>query len=263
MTSGAANSPAGNDPNRRARSRGGGWWTSLILGLALLLIYSANARDLGTDDTVATTLLPLAFVRGDGLTLDRFPIVLQSGPAELPPFVVRSRGHIVSRYPVAPALVILPLVAPQVLLMDRIRAGWDRDPTRLMMECKWMAKRSMGVLMALAAVWLHRVMLGLGLRRTAVPAVLSAFLGSDLWTHASQALWQHGPAALALIAAMGLLYPGPRTRRRLLLAGVATAGLFAVRLVDTLLAAVIVAWVVRSEPRRRAWFLPAPVLGVA
>jgi hypothetical protein len=132
-----------------------------------------------------------------------------------------------------------------------------------MIECKWMAKRSMGVLMALAAILLHRVMLGLGLRRTATPAVLAAFLGSDLWTHASQALWQHGPAALALIAAMALLHPGPVTRPRLLLAGAATAGLVLVRLVDCVLALVIVAWVARTEPRRLAWFLPAPLLGAA
>ena len=63
-----------------------------------------------------------------------------------------------------------------------------------------MAKWSMSVLMAVAAVILHRFLLRLGLRFGALPAVVAAFLGSDLWTHASQAAWQHGPAALALIA---------------------------------------------------------------
>jgi hypothetical protein len=231
--------------------------------LLLLLIYSANARDLGTHDTIATTLLPLGVLRGDGLALDRFLPLLQIAPGELYPFVVRSHGRIISRYPVAPALLIVPLVAPQVVFMDRYRPGWDHNPGRLMIECKWMAKRSMGVMMALAAVLLHRVLLGLGLRRTAVPAVLAAFLGSDLWTHASQALWQHGPAALALSAAMALLQPSPVTRPRLLLAGVATAGLVLVRLVDCVLAVVIVTWVVRTEPRRLVWFLPAPLLGAA
>ena len=57
--------------------------------------------------------------------------------------------------------------------------------------------------------------------------VLAAFLGSDLWTHASQAIWQHGPAALALIAALALSHPGPVARWRLALAGVAVTGLFA------------------------------------
>jgi hypothetical protein len=93
--------------------------------------------------------------------------------------------------------------------------------------------------------------------------VLAAFLGSDLWTHASQALWQHGPAAASLIAALALLHPAPASRRRLFLAGVATTFLFASRLLDAVFAAVIVAWVARTQPRRLAWFLPAPVVGAA
>jgi hypothetical protein len=41
----------------------------------------------------------------------------------------------------------------------------------------------------------------------------------------------------------------------------ATALLVTARLLDALLAAVIFAWVVRTQPRRLAWFLPAPLLG--
>ena len=59
-----------------------------------------------------------------------------------------------------------------------------------------MAKRSMAVIVALTGVMLHRLLLSLGLRRAALPAVLAACLGSDLWTVGSQAAWQHGPAAL-------------------------------------------------------------------
>jgi hypothetical protein len=76
----------------------------MILGLGLLLIYSANNRELGTDDTVATTLLPLSLARGDGLSLDRFEKLLREGD-EVVPFAVLSRGRIISRYPVAPAVV--------------------------------------------------------------------------------------------------------------------------------------------------------------
>jgi hypothetical protein len=263
MLSQASDLRAVADPDRGARSRGNRWWTSLILGLGLLLVYSANNRDMGTVDTVATALLPLALVRGDGFALDRFPPMTRSPSGGLHPCVVRSHGRIISRYPVAPALLIVPLVAPQVALRDRLRPGWDRHPVWVFDECKWMAKRSMGVLMSLAAVLLHRVLLRLELRRAALPAVVAAFLGSDLWTLASQAPWQHGPAALALLAAVALLHPGPVARWRLVLAGVATAGLFAVRLTDAIFAAVILAWVARTQPRRLAWFLVAPLLGAA
>ena len=76
-----------------------------------------------------------------------------------------------------------------------------------------MVKRAMAVIVALAGVVLHRLLLFLKLRRVAVPAVLAGFLGSDLWTVGSQAPWQHGPAALALVSAIAVLHPQPREPR--------------------------------------------------
>jgi hypothetical protein len=237
-----------------------GWWITLILGACLYLVYSANDRPIGTDDTVAATLLPVALVRGDGFTLDRFSPLLRDAD-QMVPFVAISRGRMVSRYPVAPALVILPLMAPQIAHLDSWNPRWERQLVAAAKACDRMAKWSMSVLMVLAAVILYRFLLQLGLRRGALPAVVAAFLGSDLWTHASQAPWQHGPAALALIAAMALLHPGKVSRWRLVLGGIATTFLFTSRLLDSLFAAVIVAWIVRTQPRPLAWFLPAPILG--
>jgi hypothetical protein len=205
-------------------------------------------------------LLPLALARGDGFSLDRFSPLLREGD-QVTPFVALSHGRIVSCYPVAPALLILPLMVPQFVYLDSRTPGWDRKIVPAMKACQRMAKWSMSVLMVLAAVLLHRFLLRLGLRRGALPSVLAAFLGSDLWTHASQAAWQHGPAALALIAALALLHPGKVSRWRLLLGGMATTLLFTSRLLDSLFAALIVAWIVRTQPRRLAWFLPAPILG--
>jgi hypothetical protein len=237
-----------------------GWWTTLILGPCLFLVYFANGRQLGTDDTVAATLLPMSLARGDGLNLDRFSPLLRAGD-DLAPFIALSHGRIVSCYPVAPALLMMPLMAPQIAHRDWRTPGWDRRLVPVVKACEQMAKQSMSALMALAAVILYRFLLRLGLRRGALPAVLAAFLGSDLWTHASQAAWQHGPAALALIAALALLHPGKVARWRLVLGGMATTLLFTSRLLDSLIAAVIVAWVVRNQPRQLAWFLPAPILG--
>src|SRR5262249_46061237 len=94
-----------------------------------------------------------------------------------------------------------------------------------------------------------------------LPTVLAAGLGSDLWTVASQAPWQHGPAALALVLSLLLLVPErPMTRTRLLLAGLTTALLVTFRPLDLILAVVIPAWVALHHPRQLAWFLPAPVL---
>jgi hypothetical protein len=234
----------------------------MILGLGLLLIYSANNRELGTDDTVGATLLPLSLARGGGLSLDRFEKLLREGD-EVVPFAVLSRGRIISRYPIAPALLVMPLMVPQIASLDWQEPRWEHTTIRAMTACRRMAKWSSTALMVLAAVIFHRFLLRLGLTRGALPAVVAAFLGSDLWPIASQALWQHGPAALALIAALALLHPGPVSRWRLVLAGIATTLLFTTRLLDSLFAAVIIAWVVRSQPRGLVWFLPVPILGAA
>jgi hypothetical protein len=210
---------------------------------------------------VATSMLPLTVLRGEGVYLDRFEPVLREPDGTLPVFVVPSYGHILSRYPVAPALMAVPLTAPQIALLDRLVPGWDRNPWLAFNECKWIAKRSMALLVALTAVILHRLLLGLGLSRVAMPAVLAAALGSDLWVVGSQALWQHGPAALALVSAIALLNGGPPSRWRLLLAGLAAAFLFACRLIDVVFVVAIVAWLARVQPRGLAWFLPAPILG--
>ncbi len=226
MMSKSSDPGAIEDSGSPAPSQGGGWWTSLILGLGLLLVYTANGREMGTDDTEATTMLPLALVRGDGFSLDRFVADSCARATSCCRSSYFRTAELVSRYPVAPALLILPLMAPQIALLDSRQPGWDRHPARAMKACRRMAKWCVSVLMVLAAVIFHRFLLRLGLRHGALPAAVAAFLGSDLWTHASQALWQHGPAALALIAALALLHPGPVSRWRLVLAGIATTFLF-------------------------------------
>ena len=107
----------------------GGWKSSLLLGIALTLIYSANRREIEIGDTVAAKFLPIAIIRGDGLYLDRFSQHQQLQWPEkggLIYGVTSSRGHIVSTYPVGPALLAVPFVLPQVLFFDIRHPGWDR-----------------------------------------------------------------------------------------------------------------------------------------
>src|SRR5262249_9398448 len=123
---------------------------------------------------------------------------------------------------------------------------------------------SMAVVVALAGVVLYRLLLALGVGRAALPAVLAACLGSDLWTVGSQALWQHGPAALALVTAITLLHRRPSGRARLLGSGACVAILVACRLMDIVFAAAIVMWLAWTNWRGLRWFLLAPlVVGAA
>jgi hypothetical protein len=239
---------------------GSGWLGSLCLGLALVFVYLVNGRELGTFDTMPASMLPLYILRGDGIYFDNERLGKLDTSRPLPYYLSVSHGRVVTLYPLAPTLVAVPLVAPQVALLDLSRPGWDRDRRVALVESRSMAKRAMAVVVALAGVILHRLLLAMGVGQAALPAVLAACLGSDLWTVGSQALWQHGPAALSLIAAIALLHPQAVGRLRLALAGAFAALLVACRLMDVVFAAAIVTWLAWTNRRGLLWFLPAPVL---
>jgi hypothetical protein len=238
----------------------GGWLSSLLCGALLAAVYLANGREIGSYDTEPTNLLALAILRGDGPWLDRFRAVLHEPDGRLSDFVIRRRGHLLSRYPLGPALVALPLELPQIIYWDATRPGWDRDPLSAWGHAKVAGKNSAAIIVALAGVVMYRVLRRVRFGAVAFLAVLAAWLGSDLWVVGSQALWQHGPAVLALNSAILLLLPSKPSRLRVLGAGVATGALVACRALDMVFALVIPVWVAAYHPRRLAWFLPVPIL---
>src|SRR5262249_2480216 len=150
-----------------------------------------------------------------------------------------SRGHVVSLYPMGPAMAALPLVGVQMATWDRIRPGWDQNLGAAYVGAKAMSKGASACLAALLGVALDGVLRALGLRRVTLPTVLAAMLASNLWAVASQALWQHGPAALALTCTIRLLLPRPATPVRLVLAGLTTSLMVACRSIDLIFALTI------------------------
>jgi hypothetical protein len=251
---------ASEQPGLKTTRPSSGWLGSLFLGLALVVIYMINGRDLGTYDTIANSVLPFFILRGGGIYFDNEVMGHVRSNVTLPDHLTISHGHIVTLYPIAPALVAVPFFAPQVAVLDLYDPGWDKDRRVALAESLRMAKLSMALVVALAGVVLHRHLLALGVGRAAIPAVLAACLGSDLWTVGSQALWQHGPAALALVTAIALLHPQPVGRGRLALAGASTALLVACRPLDMVFATAIVIWLAWTDRRGLRWFLPAPIV---
>jgi hypothetical protein len=234
---------------------------SVVLFLALLLIYQANDRELGVFDTVPAALLPYTIVKGDGVYLDRFEPVLRDHESQaLLPFVAQRHGHIISLYPIGPGVLTVPLVIPQIWLLQALKPDWDQGVGSAYFFCRAMGKVSAGIVMAVMGVSLFGILHRLGLRRLTLPAVIAACLASDVWGVAAQAMWEHGPAALALALTIGLLSPGPPTRARLLLAGFTSAALVCFRAIDLIFAATVAAWVAYHRPRDLAWFLPAPII---
>jgi hypothetical protein len=207
--------------------------------------------------------LPVAILRGDGLVLDRYaeflPVPKQPGE-RLPYVVTEARGHVVSRYPVGAALVALPIYLPLVACLDRFRPEWDRKKNEFVAACFWMSRIASAAITSLAVVFLYRILRRLELGTVALPVALAAAFGSSFWTIASQGLWQHGPAALALTLSIFLLLPTPTSRLRLFLAGGAVAGLVAIRATDIVFAAAIVVYLARYQVRGLLWFAPLPVV---
>lgn len=255
--------PADAEPSAIHRRREG-WGRTLVLGLVLLFVFLGNHRaTIGTYDTISNELLPYVLIRGGGPFLDSFLPFLVSSRGELPDFATRSQGHVLSRHPIGAAILAIPLYLPQIAYLDYFEPDWEHTGPRVVWYCTRMAKNASAVIAVATALVLYRLLWALGLGRVAIPSVLAAALGSNLWAVASQAPWQHGPAALTLTLIMFLLLPHPTPRWRLVLAGAATGALVAVRLIDVVFAAAIVVGLTFAQPRGLLWFLPpaVPIVG--
>ncbi len=244
-------------------SNSGGWVFSASLSLFLFLIYIINFSLFFDTDTIPSAILPVAMIRGDGPFLDRFAEFLPKSPIpgeQLPYIVTEARGHIVSRYPIGPAILAMPIVVPQVMMLDRFRPGWDRDGRQFLGWCLLMAKVSSAAMTAAASIAVLHLLRGVGLARVALPTTMAAALGTSLWTIASQSLWQHGPAALALTLTMILMLPQPPSRIRLVLAGGTTAALVSCRMTDLVFAGATFFYIARHRRCGLAWFLIMPIV---
>ncbi|APW62745.1 hypothetical protein [Paludisphaera borealis] len=250
------------DPTVAPAPGAGGWGWTLLLGVVLTAVYLSNRIDpIGSEDTAAGELLPMAIARGDGPYLDRFaPVLIDRGGGPLSWAMRRSHGHIISRYAIGPALVSLPLVAAQLAILDRIAPGWDRNPGRAFLRAGRMSKVATALIAALTAMAIHRLLRRLGVGPMAAPATLAVALGSNLWMIASQAPWEHSPAVLMLTLSMIFLTPPPTSPARLLLGGATTAMMVCCRPLDLIFAVALMLRVAFERPRALAWLLPGPIL---
>ena len=247
-----------------ALPKNGRFGASILLFLGLFAIYQANGRSIGAGDVVPATLLTAALIRGDGPQFDRYAPLVRTREGRLPGYADEKRGHVVSRYPIGPALVAVPFELPQIVLLDLARPGWDRDPLHAYGDLDHLGKNASAAIAALTIVLLYRLLHRLGLGRVALAACLAIALGTDHWSVASQALWQHGPAALCLMLAMLLLHGSSgRPSLRHALAGLAAAMIVACRPIDLVSSAAIALWVLahRDRPERWAFFLAAGMRG--
>ncbi len=85
-----------------------------------------------------TTMMLVTIARGEGVYLDRFRPSRYDTNRDLPIYVRPWRGHVLSRYPTAPAILVQPFVLPLVWhsLIGFDLAGTDKPRWPIVGMCR-------------------------------------------------------------------------------------------------------------------------------
>ena len=195
-----------------------------------MIVFLCNGRTISGGDSVPAKNLPLSILREGNFYLDR---LVQPGAKKIPYYLRESDGHYISDYPVGAALLALPFYVPSV-------AANVSPAGRIFAELE---KVSAATIVALSAVLVFAAAAQLtSLWMALAIACVYAFASSNL-SVASQALWQHGPAELALAAAIYCLVRARGDPRWAAYAGFPLAVEVVTRPVDFLLAAPLTIYV--------------------
>jgi hypothetical protein len=227
----------------------------ILLFVGITAAYLANGRYVGSGDCVPAMYLPIALARGDGLWLDRFEHFLTGADGRLPGYCEKSRGHVVSRYPVGSGLIIAPLVIPQVWIHDLIEPDWEKSPERTRQLARRMSKNASALLASTAMVTLWIWLRSIYAVSAATIGTLAAAFGTGMWSTAAQAPWQHGPAVFCLCMVLCILRFGRDELLFGILAGSFAALIVVCRTVDLPIAAALCLYVMRRRPAMRLGFI--------
>ncbi len=168
------------------------------LGLTLLAVYLSTFRWHGGDDA-PNSLLPFCLLRHGTLTLE--PVLDPWFVGKLDNFTVLHLGKHLSIYPIAPGLLALP-----VYLVSALGGAAISEPA-----LHGLSKLSGSLITALSAVALRRALKNRCSDEFALALSVLYGLGTWAFSVSSQALWQHGPAALGVgLALWGLNERGLR-----------------------------------------------------
>ena len=233
----------------------------ILLFLALTVIYHANFRPVDSSDSLPGSLIPFALVLDHSIYLDRFVPWLR-GHVWYTPFVTRqARGHYFSSYPIGGPLLVSPLYLPIAFV-----ALHHWDTASLVMLARIAEKFAATTITALSAILFLLLLKRITSSPWAWVLTLVYALATEAWSISSQALWQHGPGALAIIGCFYCLERWTADRSRsgwLSLAGACVAAAFVIRPTNlALLPAVLVGLLLaRASFAQHLRLLAAPLFG--
>jgi hypothetical protein len=211
-----------------------------------LIVFLANGRTISGGDSVPAKSLPLGILLHGNFYLDQ---LVTPGAKKIPYYLRESGGHYVSDYPVGAALMALPFYVPSIV------CGVSPS-SRVFAELE---KVSAATIVALSAVLLYMAAARVTADWMAMLLTLIYAFGTSSLSVSSQALWQHGPAQLALTAAIYCLIRARDDPRWAGYAGLPLAFEVITRPADALIAAPLGLYVIVSY-RREIWtFIAAAI----
>jgi hypothetical protein len=211
-----------------------------------LIVFLANGRVIPGGDSVPAKNLPLSILGHGNFYLDQ---LVTPGQKTIPYYLRESGGHYVSDYPVGAALMALPFYAPSMVC--RVSPS-----SRIFSELE---KISAATIVALSALLLYLAAARVTANWMAMLLTLIYAFGTTSFSVSSQALWQHGPAQLALAAAIYCLVRARDDPRWAGYAGLPLAFEVITRPVDALIAAPLGLYVL-SCYRRQIWTFTAAAI---
>jgi Dolichyl-phosphate-mannose-protein mannosyltransferase len=202
----------------------------LLLFLAVIFVYHLNGKTLGAGDTIPASYLPLSLLREFDFDLDEFPFLYEG---EMPWFLQRINGRVVSAYPPWGGLLAVPVYLLPVLGGLSPQSPWIHD----------LEKLSATLITALSVVVLLFTVRRLTNEKIAwFIAIVYAF-GTSSFSSSSQALWQHGPSQLFLTLTIYWLVKGLDEPRFSAYAGLALGSAIICRPSNVIMALPIAAYV--------------------
>jgi len=223
----------------------------LTVLVPLLLLYLAVPTFRWVGDTIPARLLPVSLITEMDFDLDEF---FPSQESELPYYLLEKDGHLYSYYPVFGPVVITPLYAlsyllnPQPFSEKRLQA---------------LEKLSASLYTALSALFFflactHLTSLGRSCLLTFIYA-----LCTNVWSTASQLMWQHAPGLLFINLSLLLLLKAEKESKYLWWVGLTLSAAFAARPTNGIFFVVMIVFIFQRHRLRGFFALLAalPVFG--
>ncbi len=244
------------------------WLLAVALCASAFFVYMSNGETLASYDSAPTSLLAFNLLEHHRLDLDAFRGSYFSELGGQYAFIEGANGHLTSMFPIGTAIVALPIYAAFDLgRRDDARApplaSSQFEPLRQHYE-----KLAAAAIAALSVLLFFLCACELAATIPAAIATVVFAFATSMWSIGSQALWQHGPVNLLVIALVYALVRAGRTRETLACtAWIAAAGVCAGLLpvirptaaLFSLAALVFACWSFRG---RASAFAAAMVLGL-